>query len=352
MNTHRWWQAPAQKTDRYAQAAAAERQDILTKPAGSLGELEQIAVRLAGLQGRDKPELKSPWISIFAADHGIAATGVSAFPQEVTQQMVANFARGGAAITVLARQIHAAFEVIDVGVAGDTSVHAAVVQNKIAPGTANFLETPAMTPDQLEAALDAGRAAVARALAANADCFIAGEMGIANTTSASALACAWLKATPVEMCGPGTGLNAQGVSRKADIVAQALIRHAASQRDPFETLATFGGFEIAAMTGAYIAAAQAGLPVIVDGFISSVAALAARVLNPGVERWFFFGHQSAEPAHARVLDDFGALPVLKLKMRLGEGSGAAAAFPTLQLACALHSQMATFAEAGVSAGDA
>jgi len=347
-----WWQAPARELHQSVQEAAVNYQHTLTKPAGSLGELESIAVRLAGMQGKLRPEIKAPWISIFAADHGVAAAGVSAFPQEVTLQMVANFSRGGAAITVLARQIGALFEVVDVGVASDTGMYPGVVQDKIAHGTANFANAPAMTGAQLEQALAAGRSAVNRALAAGADCFIAGEMGITNTTSASALASIWLKAAPADMSGPGTGLDSQGVSNKARVIGQALQLHAANLDEPQTALATFGGFEVAAMTGAYIAAAQAGLPVIVDGIISSVSALGASLLNPGVEKWFFYGHQSAEPAHVRVLEALGAQPLLKLSMRLGEGSGAATAFPLLQLACALHGQMATFAEAGISSADA
>ncbi len=347
MNNH-WWQMPARALCQASQAAATERQAVLTKPAGSLGLLETLAIRLAGMQGKVSPQLNTPWISVFAADHGIADAGVSAFPQEVTVQMVANFAHGGAAIAVLARQIGARFEVVDVGVAGDTSMFHGVLQQKVGPGTANFAHGPAMTVSQLDAALNAGRMVVQRAQAAHADCFIAGEMGIANTTSASALGCVWLDAKPAEMCGPGTGLNPAGVSRKAMIIDEALRRHAMQFHNPQAVLAALGGFEIAAMCGAYIAAAQCGMPVIVDGFISSVAALAAKQLNPGVEQWFFFGHQSAEPAHQRVLGAFAAQPILQLGMRLGEGSGAATAFPTLQLACALHAQMATFAEAGVS----
>lgn len=343
-----WWQGPAQALCTQSQAAAAARQQVLTKPAGSLGELEMLAIRLAGMQGKVCPELTQPWISIFAADHGVAAAGVSAFPPEVTAQMVANFATGGAAICVLARQIKARFEVVDTGVMSDTSALPGVVQAKVMAGTANFLETPAMTSAQCEAALAAGRAAVQRALAAGADCFIGGEMGIGNTTSASALACVWLKALPDELSGPGTGLDQAGVSRKAFLISVALQKHAVRLDSPLAVLATLGGCEIAALAGAYIAAAQAGLPVIVDGFISSVAALAACELNPGVKDWLLFGHQSAEPAHASVLAALGGQPLVRLNLRLGEGSGAATAFPLLQLACALHGQMATFAEAGVS----
>lgn len=347
-----WWQAPTQVPSQEALAAATQRQRQLTKPAGALGELEQIALQLASLQGRECPTLQRPWISIFAADHGIAAAGISAYPQAVTAQMVANFAHGGAAICVLARQIGAAFEVVDVGVLSSTAALPEVVQAKVAPGTANLLEVPAMSEDQCLAALAVGQVAVARALAHDADIFIGGEMGIGNTSSASALATIFLNTEVVQLVGPGTGLDAAGVIRKASLLSQALQLHAARCHTPLGALTTLGGFEIAALCGAYIAAAQASLPVLVDGLISSVAALAACRLNPGVRDWLIFGHQSAEPAHVRVLAELDARPLLQLGMRLGEGSGAASAYPLLQLACALHGQMATFASAGVSTRDA
>ena len=349
--SHEWWQAPVKALNQEAAEAARARQQVLTKPAGSLGELEMLAIRLAGMQGQVCPDLKQPWISIFAGDHGVAAAGVSAFPPEVTAQMVANFSHGGAAICVLARQIQAEFEVVDAGVSSDTSHLPGVVQAKVMAGTANFLEQPAMTAEQCMAALNVGRAAVERALAAGADCFIAGEMGIGNTTSATALACVWIYCLPGELAGPGTGLNPAGVSRKAFLISVALQKHAARLDSPLAVLATLGGCEIAAMAGAYLAAAQAGLPALVDGFISSVAALAACQLNPGVKDWLLFGHQSAEHAHARVLAALGGQPLIRLNLRLGEGSGAATAYPLLKIACALHGQMATFAEAGVNAGE-
>lgn len=343
-----WWCDPVQALDTQAQADAQARQQTLTKPAGSLGVLESIVVKLAGMQGQVCPTLNTPYISIFAADHGIASSGVSAFPQEVTLQMVANFAQGGAAICVLSRQIGAMFEVVDVGVAGDTSAFIGVVQDKTAQGTHSFLSQAAMTDEQLTHALTAGRAAVGRALSAGADAFIGGEMGIGNTTSASALACLWLNASPVDMTGAGTGLDTDGIRHKVMLIEQALDHHHLKRTATWEVLRTFGGFEIAALAGAYIAAAQAGLPVIVDGFICSVAALAASRLQPDVSGWLLFGHVSAEQAHRRVLYALEAEPVLQLQMRLGEGSGAATAWPLLQMACALHGQMATFADAAVS----
>lgn len=343
-----WWKNPAKAVDTVALSAAAARQQVLTKPAGSLGELESIAIRLAGMQGKTCPQLATPWISVFAADHGVAAAGVSAFPQAVTAQMVANFAAGGAAICVLARQIAARFEVVDVGVLSETSQWPSVVQSKVRAGSRNFFEEPAMTTAEFDAALAAGRAAVQRAMLAGADCFIAGEMGIGNTTSATALAATFLHDLPDALTGTGTGINNEQVTRKINLIAAALSLHAGKMETPQAVLATVGGLEIAAMTGAYLAAAQAGLPVIVDGVISTAAALAACEMNASVRDWLFFGHLSVEPAHARMLDKLQARPMLQMQMRLGEGSGAAAAFPTLQLACALHAQMATFAEASVS----
>ncbi|MGQ5522191.1 nicotinate-nucleotide--dimethylbenzimidazole phosphoribosyltransferase [Chitinimonas sp. PSY-7] len=347
-----WWQTPAQAVNQAAQTAAADRQNCLTKPTGALGDLEGIAIRLAGLQGRECPSLSRPWISIFAADHGLATAGLSAYPQAVTAQMVANFAHGGAAICVLAKQIHAHFEVIDVGVAGDTSHLPNVIQAKIGLGTANLLEQPAMTIESLYAALEVGQAAVRRAQADEADCFIGGEMGIGNTSSASVVGAVLMNCEAAELVGPGSGLDPAGVIRKAGMLSTALQLHASRLASPANILATLGGFEIAALTGAYIAAAQAGIPVLVDGFISTVAALAACKMNSTIAPWLLFGHQSAEPAHLRLLVELSGQPLLKLGMRLGEGSGAAMAFPLLQLACSLHSEMATFAQAGVSNRDA
>ena len=347
-----WWQSPAQAIDLSAQQAAEARQQQLTKPLGALGQLETIAIRLAGMQGKICPSIQTPWISIFAADHGVTVEGVSAYPSEVTAQMVANFSTGGAAICVLSRHIGAAFEVVDVGVASDTSVFRGVIQDKSQQGTDNFLVQAAMTSTALDIALNAGRSAVQRAIAMGADCFIGGEMGIGNTTSASALACAFLRATATDMTGAGTGISSTTLAHKIQVIDRALAHHQADKLANIDILATFGGYEIAALTGAYIAASQAGLPVIVDGFISSVAALAACKLNTSTHNWLFFGHMSAEQAHSKVLEALDGQPLLQLGMRLGEGSGAASAYGLLQLACALHSQMATFAEAQVSTSNA
>ncbi|MFA6921918.1 MAG: nicotinate-nucleotide--dimethylbenzimidazole phosphoribosyltransferase [Gallionella sp.] len=336
---------------------ALARQGQLTKPLGALGVLESIAVRLAAMQGEPLPQLDHVQICIFAADHGIAAEGVSAFPQAVTGEMVKNFACGGAAISVLAKTLDAGLEVVNLGTVNDPGDWPAVVRAVIAASTANFATEPAMTRSQLMAALKAGCDSVLRAKQASAQLYIGGEMGIANTTSAAAIACALLQESPKMLAGPGTGLDSAGVAHKAGVIGRALALHGLfpltsdgeiEGEGALEILRCVGGFEIAALTGAYLCAAQNGIPVLVDGFITTVAALVAVHINPGVRDWLLFAHTSAEPGHQRVLEALDAQPLLQLGMRLGEGSGAAVAVPLLRLACALHNGMATFAEAAVS----
>ena len=346
-----WTRASCAASNEAARAAALARQGQLTKPPGALARLEDIAVQLAALQGVERPQLQRIHISVFASDHGVAAEGVSVFPQAVTAEMVRNFARGGAAISVLAKQLSATLEVINLGTVSVVEALPGVRDERIAAGTANFSQQAAMTETQLAAALQSGRDAVLRAKQSGAQLFIGGEMGIANTTAASAIGCVLLQIAPVLLSGPGTGLDSSGVAHKARVIEQAIALHHLSHANPLAALRHVGGFEIAGLCGAYIAAAQQDLPVLVDGFISSVAALAAVRINPAVRNWLLFGHTSAEPGHQRVLDALDAQPVLQLGMRLGEGSGAAVAVPILQLACALHNGMATFAEAGVSEKD-
>lgn len=346
--TQSWWLNPCKPIDAAAVEQAAARQQQLTKPAGSLGRLESVAVQLAGLQGQVKPSLDQLWIAIFAGDHGVVAEGVSAFPQEVTGQMLHNFVSGGAAISVLARQLGASLEVVDLGTVNPALNLPGVRHLNVGPGTANFVDGPAMTQVQGELALLAGRDSVQRAIAAGAQLFIGGEMGIGNTTAASALACALLDCPVVHLAGPGTGLNAAGVSHKAQVIERALALHGAQRGDALQTLFNLGGFEIAALVGAYLACAQEGVAVLVDGFICSVAALVAVRLNPECRQWLLFGHRGAEPGHRFVLETLNAEPLLDLGLRLGEGSGAALAVPLLRLACDLHGQMATFAEAAVA----
>lgn len=343
-----WLNVPPARPDASAWQAALTRQGQLTKPPGSLGRLEALAVRLAALQGRARPSVDPVHISVFAADHGVAARGVSAFPQAVTAQMVRNFAQGGAAISVLARHLGARLEVIDLGTLASGESTPGVLELRLGPGSADFTEQPAMDAHQYARALGAGRQAAERAKATGARLFLGGEMGIGNTTAAAALACALLNADPLELAGPGTGLDAAGVAHKAGIIALGLARHQAHLDDPFQALRRLGGFEIAALAGAYLACGQIGLPALVDGFIASAAALAAVRLCPGLGDWLIFSHASAEPGHQRLLTALEAQPLLDLGMRLGEASGAAVAVPLLRLACALHNDMATFAEAGVA----
>jgi nicotinate-nucleotide--dimethylbenzimidazole phosphoribosyltransferase len=345
---HRWWLDPCKPVDSQVLEQALARQQQLTKPAGSLGRLESVAVQLAGLQGQVKPSLEQLWIAIFAGDHGVVAEGVSAYPQEVTGQMLLNFVSGGAAISVLARQLGACLEVVDLGTVTPSLDLPGVRHLRVGPGTANFLQGPAMTLAQGEQALQAGRDSAMRAAASGTQLFIGGEMGIGNTTAASALACALLDCPVAHLVGPGTGLDAAGIRRKTEVIERALAVHGASNGDPLQTLCNLGGFEIAALVGAYLACAQQGIAVLVDGFICSVAALVAVRLNPACRPWLLFAHRGAEPGHRHVLETLAAEPLLDLGLRLGEGSGAALAVPLLRLACDLHGQMATFAEAAVA----
>lgn len=347
-----WLQNPVKRVDDARSQAARVRQACLTKPTGSLGRLEDVAIRLAGMQAVTALSLDRVCITVFAADHGVCAEGVSAFPQAVTVEMVRNFARGGAAINVLARVLGATLDVVNVGTAADPGPLPGVIDRRVAPGTSNFCREPAMTTEQLDDALGVGRDAAERARAAAAQLFIGGEMGIANTTAASALACALLGLPAEALAGPGTGLDARGVTHKARVVEAALAHHrsalGAGRATPIAALRCLGGFEIAALVGAFVRCAQLGVPVLVDGFIASVAALLATRVSADAAPWYFYAHHSAEPGHAHVLRALEAQPLLSLGMRLGEGSGAAVAVPLLRLACALHNEMATFAEAGVS----
>lgn len=342
-----WLTNPIPAPDKNFQYTANRRQEQLTKPPGSLGDLEKLAIRLAALQATATPSVDNVWISIFAADHGIANAGVSAFPQSVTAEMVKNFASGGAAINVLAKQHQAHLEIIDVGVASSL-LDLNIIHQKVALGTANMLTHPAMTERQLTQALQAGKDAITRARSHQCQLFIAGEMGIANTSSATAIACALLHTNVEQLTGAGTGLNQSGITHKAHIIQQVLNRHQEIPPTALSTLRCLGGFEIAALTAAYLAAAQQRIPILVDGFICSVAALVATYLNPELKAWLIFAHCSQEKGHKIILDHLNALPLLKLNMRLGEASGAAVAIPLLRSACLLHQQMATFTEAQVS----
>lgn len=345
-----WYTTPAQTINTTMQHAAQARQRQLTKPRGSLGQLEQLAVQFAGYQGCERPQLERIGIVVFAADHGVCARGVSAFPQSVTGQMVANFAGGGAAINVLSRGAGASLGVVNVGTVEPLPALAGVIDKRIGPGTCDFTAAPAMTLAQTEQALAIGAEQLTDDAGQPWQLCIGGEMGIGNTTSAAAIYSAVLGLPANQTVGPGTGLDDAGVELKRQVVDQALLLHSQQLHQPLPLLACLGGFEIAALSGFYIAAAQRGIPVLLDGFISGAAALLAVALNPSIQPWLLCSHLSAEPAHHLAVQKIGAQPLLNLGMRLGEGSGAALAVPLLRAALALHNDMATFADAGVASG--
>ena len=318
--------------------------DGKTKPLGSLGRLELLAIQLGRIQGRERPALVAPQVVVFAGDHGLAARGVSAYPSDVTWQMVENFLAGGAAVSVLARQHGLALTVVDAGVRHDFAPRPGLQIRKIAPGTADMLAGPAMSAAQCQAALAAG-AEVVRTLPGNA--LIFGEMGIGNT-SAAALILARLSGQPIERCaGRGTGLDDAALQRKFEVLRGVLARHP-SATEPLQVLATFGGFEIVMMVGAVLQAAAERRVILVDGFIVSAAVLVAARLRPAVPQRCVFAHQSDESGHRLMLDQLGAQPLLQLGLRLGEGSGAALAWPLLESACRILAEMASFESAGVS----
>jgi len=348
-NKMNWWLESVQQPNLDAKQQAEQHQLQLTKPTGALGDLELIAVKLASLQSNAHPQVSHPWITIFAGDHGVVEENISAYPQAVTRQMLQNFTTGGAAISVLAKYHEAHLQVIDCGTVGEAYEYAGVERHCIRAGTANFAKQAAMNADECRAALELGKNSVDIAKADGADIYIAGEMGIGNTCSASALACLLLNDTAEQLTGVGTGIGADQLRHKIEVIEQAIeLHHKHVTGDAFKTLCAVGGLEIAAIVGAYIRCAQIGLPIIVDGFISSVAALCAIRMNPKVRDWMLFGHQSAEYGHRRILQELNAEPILKMNLRLGEGSGAGTALSLVKMACVLHNQMATFAQAAVS----
>ena len=320
--------------------------DGKTKPPGSLGELEALAARIARIQGALAPRLRRCRLTLFAADHGVAAEGVSAYPQEVTRQMVANFLAGGAAANVLARANGVELSVVDAGVAGPPLDTPGLLARRVAAGTRNLAREPAMTREQYEAALRAG-AEVGAGAAAEGEAAAFGEMGIANTSSATLIAHKLTGAPLDALTGRGTGLDDDGLAHKRRVLARAAAR-TPERLDPHAALTEYGGFEIVMMAGAMIGAARAGAVVIVDGFIATAAALAAERMAPSLRDYLVFAHRSAEPGHQAMLDDLGARPLLDLGLRLGEGTGALLAWPLLRSAAAMLSDMASFESAGVS----
>ena len=347
MTNQLWWQQSAAAVSESFRQQALERQNQLTKPPGALGQLEQVAVQLAALQQRVKPAVQNPKLVVFAGDHGVVAQGVSAFPQAVTVAMLSNFVAGGAAVSVLARMQSIGLSVVNCGTATPCADLPGVIHCPVMLGTQDFSQQAAMSPEQAQQALRIGAEQVERLHAEGCDLFMAGEMGIGNTSAASCLAALLLQQDVVALTGPGTGVQGDALSHKQQVLAASVARAQPLVNTPMQALEQVGGLELAAMCGAYIRAAQLGIPVLVDGFIATASALLAVQLNPGVRDWMLFGHRSAEPGHAALLQALQAEPLIQLGMRLGEGSGAAVAYGVVQQALALHNGMATFAEAGI-----
>jgi nicotinate-nucleotide--dimethylbenzimidazole phosphoribosyltransferase len=337
--------------DEAMRAAASRRLDVLTKPRGALGRLEPLAAQLCAIQGTLDLRIVQPVGIVFAADHGVADRGVSAYPREVTTQMVANFLQGGAAISVLAKLQGIELWIVDAGVDGDCKAHPRLIEAKIRRGTRSFIDEPAMTAEECAGALQWGRDVVERVLPAGANALVLGEMGIGNTAAAAMLMHGLTGRELIDCVGRGTGLDDAGLEKKRQLLAQALARRAAPP-DPLELLAEFGGFEIAMLTGAVLAGAARRAVILVDGFTVTVAAALAAKLDPHVLDYCVFGHCSEEHAHRALLEHLEVRPLLDLGMRLGEGSGAAVALSVVRAAAALFTEMATFEGAGVSDKDA
>lgn len=341
-----------QPLDEEAMQAAQTRQNELTKPAGSLGRLEALSIQIAGITGRPRPTLRRPAIITLAADHGIARKGVSAFPIEVTAQMVLNFLRGGAGINVLARHVGAEVIVADLGVAVDLPPSDDLIVSKIGYGTRDFSVEPAMTREQARQSVEAGIAIAQTAIARGCDILGTGEMGIGNTTPSSAIAAVFTGRPVRELTGRGSGIDDAGLARKVALIEAALALHQPNPADGLDVLCKVGGFEIGGLAGVMLGAAATRTPVVVDGFISGAAALIAASLAPIARDYMIAAHRSVEIGHRAILDHLRLQPLFDLDLRLGEGTGAALAISVCQAACKVLDEMSTFAEAGVSNRDA
>ena len=326
---------------------ARERLDSLTKPRGSLGRLEEAASRMVAITGRLRPVIWEKTIFTFAADHGVAEEGVSAYPQEVTEQMVLNFLRGGAGINVLARHAGARVVVVDIGVKCDFGSPEGLVRRKVVRGSANMRKGPAMSPEETRRCVETG-VEIAREYARSGAIFGTGDMGIANTTPSSAMAALFTGRPVEEVTGRGTGVSDEVLARKIEVIKDAIDTNNPDPRDPMDVLSKVGGPEIAGICGLVLGAAARRIPVVVDGFISTAGALAAFEMRPEVRDYLFFAHRSVERGHAAMLERMRARPLLDLEMRLGEGTGAALAMTIIEAGLKIYNEMATFEEAGVS----
>ena len=337
----------AEPLDTAAMELASARQQQLTKPAGSLGRLEDIAVQIAGITGHPVPRIERKAVIIMAGDHGVTNEGVSAYPSAVTLQMVYNFLQGGAAINALAHFVGAKVIVVDVGVAADIS-HPDLLSRKVAFGTADMALEPAMTHVQMLEAIQVGIDIFDAQLDQGIDLVATGDMGIGNTTAASAITASLLQMPVALVTGRGTGIDDEQLAHKIQVIEKALARHVPNPQDPLDVLMKVGGLEIAGLVGVIVAAASRRVPVVIDGFISGAAALIAIELNPLVREYLLAGHVSVERGHHLILERLGLSPLLDLKLRLGEGTGAVLAMSLIEAALHTHSEMATFEEAGVS----
>ena len=337
--------------DKAAMDAARARHDQLTKPAGSLGRLEELSVRIAGIQGKARPEIKNKAVITMAGDHGVVDEKVGNWPREVTAQMVENFLRGGAGINVLARQAGARIVFVDMGVASDLKPHPQLIVKKVGYGTRNICFGPAMTGKQAVEAIEAGIEVVTAEAKKGLDIVGTGDMGIGNTTASSAVFAALSGKTVEEVTGRGTGLSDEQLAHKIEVIRRALAVNKPDPSQPLDILAKVGGFEIGGLSGVMLGAAARRIPVVIDGFISGVAALIAVALAPQLKDYIIAAHISAEAGHAAMLDYMGLKPLLSLDMRLGEGTGAALGIILAEAAVRTLNEMATFAEAGVSEGE-
>jgi nicotinate-nucleotide--dimethylbenzimidazole phosphoribosyltransferase len=337
--------------DARVMAEAAARWDTLTKPRGSLGRLEALACQVAGISGHVRPRLTERLVFVLAGDHGVTAEGVSAYPSDVTAQMVYNFVRGGAAINVLARQVGARVIVVDMGVDVDLPALPDLISRKVRRSTRNFAQEPAMTPDEALACVETGIELAEAEIKARHTWVVTGDMGIGNTTASSAIVAA-MTGEPVErVTGRGTGVSGAALARKAAVIKQALDRHQPAAQNALDVLSKVGGFEIGGLAGIVLGAAARRCPVVLDGLIATAAALLAVGLVPSAREYLIAGHRSVEPGHTVALQALGLEPVLDLELRLGEGTGGVLALPVLEAACRLLDEMATFEEAGVATED-
>ncbi len=331
-----------------AMREARERQDSLTKPQGSLGRLEELSIKVAGIKGEVASVLRNKAIVVMAADHGVVAEGVCLYPQDVTAQMVLNFLRGGAGINVLARQVDARVVVVDMGVAGELEPHPELISKKVALGTRNMMLGPAMSREEAINAIEAGLDIVEREVEKGLDIIGTGDMGIGNTTSSSAITAAITAATVAEVTGRGTGIGNKQLAHKVRVIEEALKLNRPDPGDGLDVLAKVGGFEIGGLVGVMLGAAAHRIPIVIDGFISGAAALIATRIASNLGDFLIAAHVSAERGHRVALKHLGLKPVLDLRMRLGEGSGAALAISIVEAAIKTLAEMATFSEAGVS----